>query len=118
MHFSASPLAVERPGRHAGRPRGRCVIPAKAGIQYASPPAGEAGGANGTAGWGGPQCHSYASRNPEKKQLDSHFRGNDLQGGFERHKASGFLVIRQYHIEPSFGENITRAEYLALRIHL
>jgi hypothetical protein len=32
---------------------------------------------------------------PRKKQLDSPFRGNDIQGGFEWQKSAGFLFTLQ-----------------------
>jgi len=50
------------PSRTSGNSEG--VLPAQAGIQYASPPAGEAG---------------LASAKPGDGELDSHFRGNDTQ---------------------------------------
>jgi hypothetical protein len=79
--------------------------------QPAFPLVGEMGGAEKHprmrywVGSQGAMCLSCASRNPEK-QLDSRFRGNDIQGGEKRRISLPRSMSRQWaeeKIDPPFG---------------
>jgi len=64
------------------------VIPAEAGIQYASAFVGETGSRRSRSQVRGPRV-SFLRKQESRKKLDSHFRGNDIQGGLPGARAFG-----------------------------